>query len=67
MQHILNNSSNIQNKCESESNNLVLKPPSILSSLFNQFDNTSQAHDHKDPENLFIYLHSLKFIKQYIV
>ena len=32
--------------------NLVLNPPSSLSSLFNQFNNITQKHDHKDPENI---------------
>ena len=35
-----------------EFNNLVLKPPLSLSSLFNQFDNIPQTHDHRDTENV---------------
>ena len=49
MQHIL--SSSMKNDNEIEFNNLVLKPPPSLSSLFNQFNNIPQAHDHKNPEN----------------
>ena len=46
------NSSNIQNKDIDQDNscNLVLKPPPNLKSLFNQFNNSSQIHDFKDPE-----------------
>ena len=40
------------NDNENEFNNLVLKPPPSLSSLFNQFNNIPQTHDHKDPENV---------------
>ena len=48
------NSSNIQNKDNDEDNssNLVLKPPLNLNPLFNQFNNSSQIHDFKDPENV---------------
>ena len=48
------NSSNIQNKGMDQDNscNLVLKPPPNLKSLFNQFNNSSQIHDFKDPENV---------------
>ena len=48
------NNSNIQNKDNDKDNssNLVLKPPSNLNSLFNQFNNSSQTHDFKDPENV---------------
>ena len=48
------NSSNIQNKENDKeySSNLVLKPPPNLNSLFNQFNNSSQIHDFKDPENV---------------
>ena len=48
------NSSNIQNKDidEDNSSNLVLKPPPNLNSLFLQFNNSSQIHDFKDPENV---------------
>ena len=48
------NSNNIQNKDNDEDNssNLVLKPPPNLNSLFNQFNNSSQFHDFKDPENV---------------
>ena len=48
------NSSNIQNKDidQDNSSNLVLKPPPNLKSLFNQFNNSSQIHDFKDPENV---------------
>ena len=49
MQHII--SSNIKNENENELNNLVLKPPTSLSSLFNQFNNIPHTHDQKDPEN----------------
>ena len=51
MQHILNRS-NMKNDNKIEFNNLVLEPPPSLSSLFNQFDNIPQTHDHKDPENV---------------
>ena len=51
MQHILN-SSNMKNCNENEFNNLVLKPPPSLSSLFNQFNNIHQSYDHKDHENV---------------
>ena len=48
------NSSNIQNKDidEANSSNVVLKPPRNLDSLFNQFNNSSQIHDLKDPEHV---------------
>ena len=48
------NRNNIQNKDidEDNSSNLVLKPPPNLNSLFNQFNNSSQIHDFKDPENV---------------
>ena len=48
------NSNNIQNKDidQDYSSNLVLKPPVNLKSLFNQFNNSSQIHDFKDPENV---------------
>ena len=49
MQHII--SSNIKNESENELNNLVLKPPTSLSSLFNQFNKIPHTHDQKDPEN----------------
>ena len=47
-------SSNIQNKDidQDNSSNLVLKPPPNLNSLFNQFKNSSQIYDFKDPENV---------------
>ena len=51
MQHILN-SSNMKNDNKIEFNNLVLKPLPSLSSLFNQFNNIPQTHDHEDPENV---------------
>ena len=51
MQHILDNS-NMKNEYKIEFNNLVLKPPSSLSSLLNQFNNIPQTHDHKNPENI---------------
>ena len=51
MQHILN-SSNMKNDKKIEFNNLVLKPPPSLSSLFNQFNTIPQTNDHKDPENV---------------
>ena len=51
MHHIVN-SSNMKNDNKIEFNNLVLKPPAGLSSLFNQFNNMLQTHDHKDPENV---------------
>ena len=51
MQLILN-SSNMNNDYKTEFTNLVLKPPPSLSSLFNQFNNIPQIHDHKDPENV---------------
>ena len=51
MQQILN-SSNMKNKSENESNNLVLEPPPKLSFLFKQFNNTSQINDQKDPKNV---------------
>ena len=51
IQHILN-ISNVKNSSANEPNNLSLKPPPSLSSLFNKCDNTSQANDHKDPENV---------------
>ena len=46
------NSSNIQNKNndDDKSSNLVLKPPPNMNLLFNQFNNSSQTHDFKDPE-----------------
>ena len=45
------NSHNIQNKNNDEDNssNLVLKPLPNLNSLFNQFINSSQMQDFKDP------------------
>ena len=48
------NSNNIQNKDNDEDNsgNLVLKPPTNLNSLFNQFNNSFQFHDFKDPGNV---------------
>ena len=51
MQHILN-SSNMKNDNENEFNDLVIKPPPSLTSLFNQFNNIPQIHDHKDPESV---------------
>ena len=42
----------MKNDNKIEFNNLVLKPPPGLSSLFNQFNNIPQTHDHKDPENV---------------
>ena len=51
MQHILN-CSNMKYDNKIEFNNLVLKPPLSLSSLFNQFDNIPQTHDHRDTENV---------------
>ena len=50
-QSILNNG-NKKNDIENEINNLVLKPPPSLSSLFNQFNNIPQTQDHRDPENV---------------
>ena len=50
MYHILH-SSNMKNDNKIEFNNLVLQPPSRLSSLFNQFNNVPQTLYHKDPEN----------------
>ena len=49
------NSHNIQNKNNNEDNssNLILKPPPNLNSLFNQFNNSAQIQDFKDPENDF--------------
>ena len=46
--------SNIQNKDfdKDYSCNLVLKPPPRLNSLLKQFNNSSQSHDFKDPENV---------------
>ena len=41
----------MKNDNKIEFSNLVLKPP-CLSSLFNQFHNLPQTHDHKDPENV---------------
>ena len=41
----------MKNDNKIEFNNLVLKPPPSLSSLFNQFNNIPQTHDHRDPEN----------------
>ena len=46
------NSSNMKNDNKTEFNNLVLKSPPSLSSLFNQFNNIPQTHDHKDPGNV---------------
>ena len=43
------NSSNIKINSENESNNVVLNPPPSLCSLFNQFNNSSQTHENKDP------------------
>ena len=51
MQQILN-SSNRKNDNQIEYNNLVLKSPPSLNSLFNQFNNIPQIHNHKDPENV---------------
>ena len=51
MHHTLN-SSNMKFGNKIEFNNLALKPPLSLSSLFNQFNNIAQTHDHKDPENV---------------
>ena len=47
-------SNNMQNKDNHEDNssNLVLKPPPNLNSSINQFHNSSQFHDFKDPENV---------------
>ena len=47
-------STNLQNKDNNEDNssNLFLKPPSNLNFLFNQFNNSSQFHDFKNPENV---------------
>ena len=56
MHHILN-SSNMKNDNKIEFNNLVLKPPPSLSSLFNQFNNIPQTHDHKDLENVVMCKH----------
>ena len=42
----------MKNDHKIEVNNLVLKPPPSLSSLFNQFNNIPQTHDHKDPGNV---------------
>ena len=50
MQHILSN--NMKNDTENDFNNLVLKTPPSLSSLFNQFNDLTQTHGHKDPENV---------------
>ena len=47
MKYILN-SNKMENDNENEFNNLILKPPLTLSSLFNQFNNTAQTHDCKD-------------------
>ena len=41
----------MKNDNENEFNNLVLKPPPSLSSLFNQFNNVPQTNDHEDPKN----------------
>ena len=41
----------MKNNSANESNDLLLKPPPSVSSLFNQWNNTSQILDHKDPEN----------------
>ena len=45
---------NIRSKDNDEDNssNLVLKPPPNLSSLFNQYNNSSQIYDFRDPENV---------------
>ena len=51
MHHALNNSK-MKNDNKIEFNNLVLKPPPSLSSLFNQINNIPQTHDHKDYENV---------------
>ena len=51
MQQILN-SSNRKNDNKIEYNSLVLKSPPSLNSLINQFNNTPQMHNHKDPENV---------------
>ena len=51
MQQILN-SSNRKNDNKTEYNSLVLKSPPSLNSLINQFNNTPQIHNHKDPENV---------------
>ena len=51
MQQILN-SSNRKNDNKIEYNSLVLKSPPSLNSLINQFNNTPQIHNHKDPENV---------------
>ena len=50
------NISNIQNKDidQDNSSNLVLKPPNLRSS-FNQFNNSSQIHNFKDPKNVVNY------------
>ena len=47
-------SSNIRNRDidQDNSSNFVLEPPPNLNSLFNQFNNSSQIHDFKDPENV---------------
>ena len=46
--------SNIQNKDfdKDYSCNIVLKPPPSLNSLLKQFNNSSQSHNFKDPENV---------------
>ena len=40
----------MKNDNKIEFSNLELKPS--LSSLFNQFNDIPQTHDHKDPENI---------------
>ena len=37
---------------QDNSSNLVLKPPPNLKLLFNQFNNSSEIHGFKDPENV---------------
>ena len=39
-----------KNNDDDNSSNLVLKPLPNLKSLFNQFNNSSQTYDFKDPE-----------------
>ena len=42
----------MKNDNGSEFDNLLLKPPLSLNSLFNQFNNIPQTHDQKDPESV---------------
>ena len=52
----------MKNNSEIEFNNLFLKPPPSLGSLFNQFNNTSQTY-HKDPEYVVRCKYDLKQVQ----